>query len=309
MYSYLFIILVIIFGEMNGINIISSNFPTNYEIYIAEILEIINKQKEKLDPIMVRIGYNLIYCVSLCQIRYNRIKNVVSPKINILRSSIINYLKDSGFMIETTMIETKRMLILIDNNGNEIRKLVTQNINDKYLLEISNKQLLLEISNKDQNYYSIILLDKNSDIGCINHIFYQNFPESFEYEVSEINFMAIELEHNDKTYVINLKPDGHNYYIVNNSLNQKFFKYYIKNVLKSPINEDNFDYKVTIIDHNVNIITLLPNQHIILDKHTYQVFPILSENNTNTTQNIINDTVSTNSDSDKSDDFIKVDSN
>ena len=210
MYSYLFIILVIIFGEMNGINIISSNFPINYEIYIAEILEIINKQKEKLDPIMVRIGYNLIYCVSLCQIRYNRIKNVVSPKINILRTSIINYLKDSGFMIETTMIETKRMLILIDNNGNEIRKLVTQNINDKELLEISNKDL---------NYSCIILLDKNSDIGCINHIFYQNFPESFEYEVSEINFMAIELEHTDKTYVINLKPDGHNYYIVNNSLN------------------------------------------------------------------------------------------
>lgn len=302
MYSYLLIILVIIVCEMNGINIISSNFTINYEIYIAEILKIINKQKEKLVPIMVRIGYNLIYCVSLCQIRYNRIKNVVSPKINILGSSINNYLKESGFMIEPTMIETKRMLILIDNNGNEISKLVTTNIS------INDKELL-EVSNKDENYSCIILLDKNSDTGCINDVFYQNLPESFEYEVSEINFMAIELEHNDKTYVINLKPDGHNYYIVNNSLNQNFFKYYIKNVLKSPINEDNFDYKVTIIDHNVNIITLLPNQHIILDKHTYQVFPILSENNTNTTQNIINDTVSTNSDSDKSDDFIKVDSN
>ena len=94
MYSYLLIILVIIVCEMNGINIISSNFTINYEIYIAEILKIINKQKEKLVPIMVRIGYNLIYCVSLCQIRYNRIKNVVSPKINILGSSINNYLKE-----------------------------------------------------------------------------------------------------------------------------------------------------------------------------------------------------------------------
>ena len=125
--------------------------------------------------------------------------------------------------------------------------------------------------------------------------------------------MAIELDHNDKTYVINLKPEGHNYYIVNNSLNQNFFKYYIKNVLKSDINEDNFDYKVTIIDHNVNIITLLPNQHIILYKNSYQVFPILSENTIDTidttiAQNNINDTVSTNSDSDKSDDFIKLDS-
>ena len=213
MYSYLLIILVIIVCEMNGINIISSNFTINYEIYIAEILKIINKQKEKLVPIMVRIGYNLIYCVSLCQIWYNRIKNVVSPKINILGSSINNYLKESGFMIEPTMIETKRMLILIDNNGNEISKLVTTNIS------INDKELL-EVSNKDENYSCIILLDKNSDTGCINDVFYQNLPESFEYEVSEINFMAIELEHNDKTYVINLKPEGHNYYIVNNSLNQ-----------------------------------------------------------------------------------------
>ena len=306
MYSYLLIILVIIVCEMNGINIISSNFPINYEIYIAEILEIINKQKEKLVPIMVRIGYKLIYCVSLCQIRYNRIKNVVSPKINILGSSINNYLKESGFMIEPTMIETKRMLILIDNNGNEIRKLVTTNIS------INDKELL-EVSNNNENYSCIILLDKNSDTGCINDVFYQNLPESFEYEVCEINFMAIELDHNDKTYVINLKPEGHNYYIVNNSLNQNFFKYYIKNVLKSDINEDNFDYKVTIIDHNVNIITLLPNQHIILYKNSYQVFPILSENTIDTidttiTQNNINDTLSTNSDSDKSDDFIKLDS-
>ena len=297
MYIYLLIILIMLF-EMNSINMIGFSFPINYEIYLSEIWEIINNQKEKLNPLMIKIGYHLVYGFSLCQIQYNRIKNVVSPKINILRSSINNYLKNNGIMVE----KNDQMLILIDNNGNEISKLVTTNIS------INDKELL-EVSNKDENYSCIILLDKNSDTGCINDVFYQNLPESFEYEVCEINFMAIELDHNDKTYVINLKPEGHNYYIVNNSLNQNFFKYYIKNVLKSPINEDNFDYKVTIIDHNVNIITLLPNQHIILDKHTYQVFPILSENNTNTTQNIINDTVSTNSDSDKSDDFIKVDSN
>jgi hypothetical protein len=71
------------------------------------------------------------------------------------------------------MIETKRMLILIDNNGNEIRKLVTQNINDKELLEISNKDL---------NYSCIILLDKNSDI---------NFKEWFKENLSELDRLEL----------------------------------------------------------------------------------------------------------------------
>ena len=124
----------------------------------------------------------------------------------------------------------------------------------------------------DVKYSGIIFVDKNDEMGCINRVFYEKFPESFEYEVSDMKFMGIELEHNDKTHVINLKNNSYNYYIVNNSLNQNFFKYYIKNVIKTDIIEDNFDYKITIVDYNVNLITLLPHQYIIIDKNNYHVF-------------------------------------
>jgi len=282
---------------MNGINIFVINFPINYELYIAEICEKINNQKEKLNGIMIKIGYNLVYYFSLCQIQYNRIKNVVSPKLIIIRTSINNYLKNSGIMVVPDC-DVIQILILINNNGNEIHRIVISNKNN-----IKSIKMLCN----DLSYSGIILLDKNVDSGCINCVFYEKFPESFEYELSDMKFMAIELEHNNKIYHINLKNDSHNYYIVNNFLNEKFFKYYIKNVLKFNIIEEEFDYKVTLVDNNVNIITLLPHQHIIIHKDNYKIFPIITENNTSTTQNIFNDTLSTNSDSDKSDDFINLD--
>jgi hypothetical protein len=98
----------------------------------------------------------------------------------------------------------------------------------------------------------------------------------------------------------------------------------LKNVLKVPINEANFDYTVSIIDHNVNILTLLPHQHIVFNEHDYTVFPILETNDTTESEetndtcvpestdtqlsNCINNDEQSISDSDKSDDFVKLDS-
>ena len=268
---------MILICEMNISN--TNNVPINYEIYISKIIENIHIQKEQWEPILINIGYNLIYFISLCQIQYNKIKTIVSPMINTMYLYINNYLKDNGIMIETK----SKMFILIDHNGNEIRELVMKNTNDKELLEISNNEL---------EYSSILFLDKNN-MGYSNCIFYQTFPESFNYEVSEINFMAIELEHNNKKYVIKLKPEYYNFCIVNNYLNRYFFKYYIKNVLKITINSENFDYTVTIIDHDINVITLLPHQYILLGKNSYK---ICNELNTSDTNN----------DSDSSDDFINL---
>lgn len=279
MYIYLAIIAVILMCETN-----IENVSINCEPYIATILENIHNQKEKWEPTIINMGYNFLYCFSLCQIQYNKIKSIilpiVSPKIIVVYSDIKNYLKDRGFIVEST----SKRVILIDNNGIEICELVTKHKNKK-------DDDFQEMLNTQLDYSSILLLDKNNDIGCTNCIFYQTFPESLNYEISEINFMAIELEHNNKNYAINLKTECYNYYIVNNSLNQHFFKYYIQNVLKTSINPEKFDYKVTIIDHDVNIITLLPHQHLILEKNSYKIY---NEPNTS----------GSNHDSDESGDFV-----
>ncbi len=137
-------------------------------------------------------------------------------------------------------------------------------------------------------------------------------PSTVDYTTSKIKFMMIELEHDGNKYAIDLKNDETNYYIVNNSLNQNFFKYYLKNVLKVSINTEKFDYIVTIIDHNANFITLLPHQHIIFNEHDYTVFPVSEIIDTPIHDNIpsisdsSNNDEQTSIDSDKSDDFVKL---
>jgi hypothetical protein len=117
-------------------------------------------------------------------------------------------------------------------------------------------------------------MDKNVETTCVNNLFYTSFPTTFDYKVSKISFMSIELEYENKIHSINLKNNKYNYYIVNNCLNKMFFKYYIKNVLKTQINTDDFDYKLSIIDNNVNMITLLPNQYILILEDDYQIHSI-----------------------------------
>ena len=83
----------------------------------------------------------------------------------------------------------------------------------------------------------MLVSDKNEETGCINKIYYKDIVSTIEYKLSKINFMMIELEHEGNKHTIELKNDIFNYYIVNNFLNQNFFKYYLKNILKVPINE------------------------------------------------------------------------
>ena len=82
--------------------------------------------------------------------------------------------------------------------------------------------------------------------------------------------------------------------------------------------KDNFDYKVSIIDHNVNFITLLSHQSLIIGENDYRIVNNDNTKNDNTnndntnndnTNNTIYDTNDDPSDSDKSDDFVKLDAN
>ena len=57
---------------------------------------------------------------------------------------------------------------------------------------------------------------------------------------------------------------------LNNTLDEIFFKYYANTILKIHTTEP-FDYKVTIIDHNVNTITLLPGQALVFKEEDYNL--------------------------------------
>lgn len=306
--TYLIILISLIVGfQFMNINV---RFPFNYDIYINYLFEKIEGLKpqymylkEKMVPVIIKLGYNLVYVFSVCQIQMNKMINMLVPYVK----NVKKYLKDNNIIVE---VKTQT-LNLIDKNGI---------IKTRFL--ISNKSYnlgeLCEGIFDDKNVSGIVLHDIDDKTECINKIYMEKCPElkegKLDYKLSTISFIMVELEHNNEKHKIELKNDEHNYYIVNNSLNQNFFKYYLKNILQASINDDIFDYTVTIIDHNVNFITLLPEQYIIFNENDYTIFPIL-ETNKPTNCVDISDTITTNNndeqvsiDSDKSDDFVKLES-
>lgn len=263
-------------------------FVVSYDIYLNPI-------KEKITPLIIKVGYNFLYGFSVCQIEFNKIINKI--KQYTYRSK--KYLKDNNIIIDVK----SQTLKIINKNGNIENTLF---ITDKTPITMY-KNIF------DSNIHSgIVLFDKNCETGCVNNIFYENLPDNNDYKLSKISFMAVILEHEDIVYDIILKDNSCNYYIINNYFNQYFFKYYIKNVLKKDINVDNFDYNVTIIDHNVNLITLLPHQTIIIGENDYTIYPDEKQIDTQTNTlitNIVENNHNSENDSEKSDDFIKLDTN
>lgn len=284
---YLIIIAIIVGLELSNV---SFRFPIDHEIYVNSVI------KNKLTPYVINIGYNLLYLFSVSQIQINKVVKLINPYVK----KVTKYLKENILKKEIK----KQTIEIIDKNGNVNLISLTR----EYPL-----QLLLNNMFIAEKPEGILVSDKNEETGCINKIYYKDIVSTIEYKLSKINFMMIELEHEGKKYIIELKNDIFNYYIVNNSLNQIFFKYYLKNVLKVPVNEDKLDYTVTILDHNINFVTLLPEQYIILNEHDYTILPISKIANTliidNITDNITDNNTDerSSSDSDKSDDFVKLD--
>ena len=158
------------------------------------------------------LGYNLVYCYSLAQIKYNKIKNVV----NTLSNTIINTLINSSKI--TILKEEKIYIITTYDSGSKVNELIL-NLNDS--LDIVSWKL----ENKD-NFDLIIVSDKKDGSEQINYIHYTEFPQILDdYKHSTIKFFSVELEYKDTIYSIELTNENYNNYIVNNVLNKEFFKF------------------------------------------------------------------------------------
>ena len=184
-----------------------------------------------MNTIIINITYNSLYIFSVCQIKTNKLNKIISNMI-------------------TTKENTFFYLV---NNGDIIKKI--NKINSQDIIE---KDIWL------------LLCDKPSKNNCTNKVYYEKLPKTIDYKLSEISFIMIELEYKNQTHTIELKNSNYNYYIVNNCLNENFFKYYVKNILKLKIDKV-FDYNVNIVDNNINCIKLLSTQCLVFNKNNYEI--------------------------------------
>lgn len=99
-----------------------------------------------------------------------------------------------------------------------------------------------------------------------------DIPILFNDPIKNVIF-SLEILYNNKNYLID--TTNINYCFDNNIL---FFKDHIKYIMKKNENiEIEDDYKLTMIDHDCNIITLNQNQYIHLSQHTKNYYKIITK--------------------------------
>jgi len=294
-------------------------YPTDYEIIVDIIKNRVNNLKEDLEPQMMSLGYNLLYYYSLAQIYFNKFITIVSPHISVLWIALINFLR------ENKLIDNPKNVTLVEiyKGGQIVNNITITQHNTYNLLNIIGEPI-----NKD-DYDFIIITEKNIDNKQHDKIHYTELPQLLEdYKYSNIRFFALDLTYKNETHSIELLNEKGNHYIVNNVLNKEFFTYYLTNVLNTEIDKNNFDYKVALVDHNVNMVELTPNEYLIINEDNYEVKKINNVLDLNTTiqtndkineeskenddnedneDNEDNDEVIEAEESDKSDDYVKLD--
>ena len=202
---------------------------------------------------MVSLSYNVIYIYSKAQILFMKYNKKINEIIE-SNPSLLKIKNDFNLLIQSTKYRVNKLEFI--KNGNLIE-------------------------NKSTDYDFAIYSDLKINTICENKKIFQNNEQlTEEYEISNIQFMLIELLVGEKkTFKITLKNEKYNFYVVGNMLSRDFFTYYLKN-----IHEDKFDLteesikedKITIkiIDHDVNKIEFYltdKNEHIIIEKTSYKL--------------------------------------
>jgi hypothetical protein len=287
-------------------------YPTDYEIIVNIIENRMKNLKEDLEPQMISLGYNLLYYYSLAQIYFNKFIKFVSPHISVLWIALINFLR------ENKLIDKQKNVTLVEiyKGGQMVNNISIHEHNTYNLLNIIGEPI-----NKD-NYDFIIITERNIDYNQNDKIHYTELPQLLEdYKYSNIRFFALDLTYKNETHSIDLKNENFNHYIVNNVLNKEFFNYYLTNVLDVEIDKNNFDYKVALVDHNVNMVELTPNDYLIINEDDYEIKKInnvlelntitQTNDNTNEESKEKEEEIEADEDeaeeSDKSDDYVKLD--
>ena len=275
-------------------------FPRDYEVIVNIVENRMNNLKEHLEPQIMSLGYNLLYYYSLAQIYINKFITFASPHISVLWIALTNFLGENKLIVTVIVIG-------IYKDGTIVNQIIMNRHN------YNNSLNTIEESVNKENYDFIIVTDKKDDCKQFNKIHYNKIPPTLDdYKHSNIRFFTLDLSYKNETYSIDLLNESGNHYIVNNVLNKEFFNYYLTNILNIEIDENNFNYKVVLVDHNVNMVELTETDYLIIKENDYEIKKINNElkintniqTNDNTNEEEIEE--ADEAEADEADDYVKL---
>jgi len=232
----------------------------------------------KIKNICLKSTYNLLYIYSVCQIKCNYIYNYFSPYVKYFQTAFELLLKKDNKNDTSEAEPSSKINMRIEVYDNSTLKPLFE----RNLTKMSKDNLTCLDTLSD---YTMIVTDLSEDninntkkikkIMIICDTYLEKYD--FNFELSDITFVALYLNYNNERYNINLKMNDFNFYVVGNIINKTFLQYYMKNILHNDIfiNTDTeslkSSYKLELMDHEVNIMSLTESQYIIIEKNGYNV--------------------------------------
>ena len=208
---------------------------------------------EKYDSMLIEIPLKLIYVYSKCQIVYTKLQHKINDFIE-TNPRVKKFIKD---------------IYKTGTSDLEIEYIVNSTVSAKY----TKTQSLSSATGDSFFIYSDLTNDKR-----VNKKIMQSEVD-FNYTISNIQFIMVEcnfeLNSDTKSYKVLLKSELYNYYVINNRLDKKFFKYYLRNHTDLVWSEEEMKkidkFSVKIIDQDVNVETfdITDQKYIIIEENNY----------------------------------------
>ena len=244
-YTSVFTIISLLFG----VHFYKSRYPEDFDTVILNISANIqqNESFKPFLPFLTSLAYYTIYVYSFCQILFLKTMNVCVPYINLVVKRIFNAISKPGIELKTEPLQ----------NVTEQKPIILTQLDT-----VDGNLVLIKSPTND-----VIILDKMPDS-----------LDNLKYDVSDIRFLALYLKHNlSENHIIDLYNNSANYYVVGNKLDSEFFKYYLQDVLNVKLDNDKpFEYKLELMDQNVNMIYVNEKESIVIEKDGYKI-SLLSE--------------------------------
>lgn len=220
---------------------------------------------ESYADVLFNVSFELLHLYSKGQILYNKVGLKLSAIIE--SNAELKKIRDRIYSKQTDI--QKNQIYQIKGDSIHIKSYTNKDEN-------KDKDNIETYFEPDENSIYLFVDNENAiENKCVNRVILHSPAFSTKYEVSNIQFMLVEVKINDVPYKISLKTDAFNYYIVDNILDLKFFKYYLYNYqVGNLLSEDRLNLNklnVKIIDQNVNVreFEITDDKFIVIKKEDY----------------------------------------
>lgn len=253
---------------MNFTFLVSAFYPFFYFMMFIEYFRTF--YPDYFNNIMVQLALASISLFSRGQLLYIKSKKVLSKKYTYLLES---YPQLANFVEK----------YLSNSNQTDVDFVV-----DGKIVYSTTKERLLNSGNLyDETYsriptdFELIIYSKTYKNHESENTTYKKVLSSFPVEDKHFNivkadyrFLLTEIVINDKYIKTNFSDNIHNYFVVDNLLNESFIKYYLNQYHVNEFNIEclnNFDYKIRGLDQNVNEVSFDKENQLLINKENYEI--------------------------------------